>query len=153
MKLQTKHLGEVDIQQEEIYQFEQGLPAFEEETAFVLLPFSNDNIFFILQSVNNPELAFVVANPFHFFNDYQVKLSDSVLEQLAIEKEEDVAIFSVLTLEEPFNKTTANLQAPIVLNASKNKGKQFVLTESDYQTKHSLFPQQAQTAENEKGGR
>ncbi|MFB4165215.1 flagellar assembly protein FliW [Alteribacillus sp. JSM 102045] len=152
MKLQTKHLGEVEVQREDIYTFEQGLPAFEEETSFVLLPFSKEDVFFILQSLNTPELAFVIANPFHFFNDYQVKLSDNLIEQLDIEKEEDVAIFSVLTLQEPFSETTANLQAPIVLNIAGKKGKQFVMSESGYQTKHSLFPQQSKAAVNEKEG-
>ncbi|MFB5661000.1 flagellar assembly protein FliW [Alteribacillus sp. HJP-4] len=147
MKLQTKHNGEIEIDSRRVLTFELGLPAFENETSFVLLPFSNDEVFFILQSANTPTLAFVIANPFHFFPDYQVKLPDAVMEQLDIEKEEDVGIFAMLTLQEPFKKTTANLQAPIILNLKAQKGKQPVLNESGYERKHYLFPQKDEASE------
>ncbi|SDH19631.1 flagellar assembly factor FliW [Alteribacillus persepolensis] len=153
MKLRTKHLGEVEVEESAIYTFEQGLPAFEEETSFVLLPFSSDDTFWMLQSMRTPKLALVIADPFVFFPDYRVELTDVVIEQLAIEKEEDVAIFSVLTLQEPFTNTTANLQAPIVLNAAEKKGKQMVGTDTAFKTKHPLFPRdQKQAATEAKGG-
>ncbi|SFL84377.1 flagellar assembly protein FliW [Salibacterium qingdaonense] len=140
MNIQTKYFGEVTIDDNRIIRFDHGLPAFEEETAFVLLPFSSDEVFFILQSVHTPQLGFVVTDPFQFFNDYQVEVPDSVVEQLAIERQEDVALFVTLTLEEPFSKTTANLQAPILLNMAAQKGKQHILSESPYERKHFIFP-------------
>ncbi|MFZ4451061.1 flagellar assembly protein FliW [Salibacterium aidingense] len=153
MKLQTKYLGEIEIKEEQILNFEQGLPAFEDETAFVLLPFSSDEVFFILQSIHTPSLAFVVTDPFHFFDDYQVEVSDGVIEQLDIEKQEDVALFTVLTLQEPFSRTTANLQAPIIINMAEQKGKQIILSESSYETKHSIFSQEPGNSVNQKGAR
>ncbi|MFD2705628.1 flagellar assembly protein FliW [Salibacterium lacus] len=142
MNIHTKYFGEVTIDDNSIIRFDHGLPAFEDETAFVLLPFSSDEVFFILQSVHTPQLAFVVTDPFQFFNDYQVEVPDSVIEQLEIEKEEDVALFVMLTLEEPFSKTTANLQAPVLLNMKHQKGKQHILSESPYERKHFIFPQE-----------
>ncbi|WP_240374387.1 flagellar assembly protein FliW [Bacillus piscicola] len=143
MKLQTKHIGEVEINREEWITFAHGLPAFEEETEFVLLPFDDEKLFYMLQSVHTPEVAFIVVNPFPFFQGYEVKLTDQVVEQLAIENESDVAIFSILTVQEPFKNTTANLQAPIVINMKEKKGKQFVMSDSPYETKHYLFPKTA----------
>ncbi|MGY4688917.1 flagellar assembly protein FliW [Salibacterium sp. K-3] len=151
MKLQTKYFGDITVQEDSIIRFDNGLPAFEDETAFVLLPFSSDEVFFILQSIHTPQLAFVVTDPFQFFQDYQVDVPDTVVEQLDIEKQEDVALFVMLTLEEPFSKTTANLQAPVVINMTQQKGKQHILSESPYDRKHFIFPQDDRAAQ--KGAR
>ncbi|PYZ92787.1 flagellar assembly protein FliW [Salipaludibacillus keqinensis] len=141
MNIETKYSGETDINESNIIQFEQGLPSFEEETSFVLLPFSEEpSPFFILQSTNTPGLALVVMTPFTFFPDYQAKLSDQTVEALDIEDEQEVALFVVLTLKDALEESTANLRGPIVMNRAKKKGKQIVLNESSYHTKHSLEP-------------
>lgn len=141
MKIQTRYLGEVEINIDKIIHFEQGIPSFLEEKKFILLPFDETTPFFILQSITTPELGFVVVSPFQFFPDYQVKLSDSTIEALEIEKEDDVAVFSILTVQEPFTETTVNLQGPVVINSVKQKGKQIALNDPNYGTKHLLMPQ------------
>ncbi|WP_078430930.1 flagellar assembly protein FliW [Alkalihalobacterium alkalinitrilicum] len=143
MKLETKFKGQVEVADEKIIMFANGLPAFEAETEFVLLPFDEGTPFYILQSVKTVDVAFIMVNPFNFFQNYQVKLTDGLIEKLEIEKEEDVAIFSIVTVKEPFSDTTVNLQGPIVINAKKQKGKQFVMADSEYGTKHLLLEQQA----------
>lgn len=142
MNIQSKYVGEIDIEEQDIFSFEKGLPAFESETQFVLLPFGQDQVFQILQSVKSPEVAFVVASPFSLFQDYQVKLPESLQEQLMIQKEDDVAIFTILTLKEPFKDTTANLQAPVIFNVKEKKGKQLLLNDSPYERKHRIFPKE-----------
>ncbi len=137
-KLNTKYQGEVEVRQEEIITFEQGLPGFVDEFAFVILPFAEESPFFILQSVKTEGLAFILANPFPFFQDYDFKLDENVINQLHIQSEQDVSILVVLTVQEPFTKTTANLQAPIVLNIKAKLGKQIILTDARYTTKHLL---------------
>ncbi|MCT8140149.1 flagellar assembly protein FliW [Anaerobacillus sp. CMMVII] len=141
MIIKTKYLGEVEINEESIIKFENGIPSFLDEKQFVLLPFGQETPLYILQSVITPELGFVCVSPFQFFPDYQVKLSDSNLEALVIEKEEDVALYVILTVQDPFTDTTANLQGPIVINTKKQKAKQILLSETNYRTKHLLMPQ------------
>ncbi|WP_026672372.1 flagellar assembly protein FliW [Alkalihalobacterium bogoriense] len=140
MKINTKFLGEVEVDKQHIITFEKGLPAFEEEHEFIVLPFSEDSKFLTLQSLHTVDCAFVIADPFSFYSDYKVQLSESTIEQLELESEGDAAIFVLLTVHAPFNETTANLQGPIVINLKQNKGKQIVLSDSDYTTKHLLFP-------------
>ncbi|WP_096202429.1 flagellar assembly protein FliW [Bacillus sp. FJAT-45350] len=144
MKVQTKYVGEVEVSESRVIQFEKGLPAFEEEKEFIVLPFSEDeSAFFTLQSVNDVEVAFIIVNPFGFYSDYKVKLSDATIDQIQVEKEEDVAIFVMVTVKDPFAQSTANLQAPVVINLKTQKGKQQVMSDSGYQTKHILMPQEA----------
>ncbi|WP_368506052.1 flagellar assembly protein FliW [Alkalihalophilus sp. As8PL] len=141
MKMETKYTGEIEIENERIIHFEKGIPAFESEQTFVLLPFEEGTPFYVLQSTTTTEVAFIVINPFQFVPGYQVKLPDATIEQLEITSEEEVATFIMLTVHEPFQETTANLQAPIIINATKQKGKQLLLSNSEYETKHTIFKQ------------
>ncbi|MCM3714660.1 flagellar assembly protein FliW [Alkalihalobacillus oceani] len=139
MKIETKYQGIVEVAEDRFITFEKGLPAFEEETSFVLLPFEENTPFYVLQSTKSANVAFIVVNPFDYVAQYEVKLTDSTIEQLEIVKQEDVAIFVMLTIREPFAETTANLQGPVVINAAKQKGKQILMNETNYQTKHAIF--------------
>lgn len=140
MKIATKYHGEIDIQAADIIRFEQGVPGFFDEKQFVLLPL-DDTPFVILQSVQTPALGFVMIEPFSYFPTYEIELDDATCEQLSLKAEKDVAVYVILTVAEPFDDTTANLQAPVVINVRERLGKQVILTNTLYKTKHRLFPE------------
>jgi flagellar assembly factor FliW len=137
MEIQTKFEETVEINESDILHFAQGLPAFEDEKQFVLIPIEGTP-FSILQSVATTELAFITADPFVFFKEYDFELLASVQEQLHVKESSDVFVQVILTVYEPFDKSTANLQAPIIINQKNNAGKQVVLTDGKYQTRHLL---------------
>ncbi|MGN8842569.1 flagellar assembly protein FliW [Niallia sp. HCP3S3_B10] len=139
MKIATKYHGEKEIRDKEVITFPQAIPGFPEEKEFVLLPLDEEGQFIVLQSVGNQQLAFVLSNPFTFFQDYDFTLEDHIVELLELESEEEVQVFSILTVQDPFEMTTANLQAPIIINSKKNIAKQVILNEPNYHTKHPLF--------------
>lgn len=142
MKLNTKYLGEVQIDEEKIIQFSKGLPGFPDEMTFIILDLPDNTVFQVLQSTTTSSLAFVITNPYLFYQDYSVQLNDELLQQLAIEKQEDVVIYTIVTLKQPFSESTINLRAPIVINAKTLKGKQYILNDGDYSSKASLSPQE-----------
>jgi flagellar assembly factor FliW len=137
--IQTKYHGEIEINTGEILHFEKGIPGFLDEKEFVILPLSDDQTFSIMQSVNTPYVAFVISSPFNFFKDYEFKLEDAVLEELEIIEERDVLVFSILSVGDPFEKTTANLQAPVIINNSNHQAKQVILNDQRYNTKHFII--------------
>ncbi len=139
MKIETKYHGLIEIQKEEVIRFPNGLPGFLEEKEFEVLPISEDGSFYILQSVQTPELGFVLTNPFTFYPDYDFNLESQAVDVLELDSPEDVTVYTVLTMADQFHLTTANLQAPVVINVKKKIGKQVILTGSPYQTKHNLF--------------
>lgn len=139
MKIATKYHGEKEIQEKEVITFPQAIPGFPEEKEFVLLSLDDESQFIVLQSVENQQLAFVLSNPFTFFKEYDFTLDDHIVELLELESEEDIQVFSILTVKDPFEKTTANLQAPVVINSKRNIAKQVILSEPNYDTKHPLF--------------
>ena len=139
MKIKTKYHGEITIDERQIIHFENGLPGFLEEKQFIILPLTDDQIYLILQSIQTPEIAFVITNPFFFYKDYEFKLEDGVVEQLEIKEPGDVQVFNILTIYDPFEKTTINLQAPIVINTKNNRAKQVILNYDHYTTREPLF--------------
>ncbi|VEF46912.1 Flagellar assembly factor FliW [Bacillus freudenreichii] len=140
MNIVTKYHGTQEIRSEDILKFDGGIPGFPEEKEFVLLPL-DESILTVLQSVRTPEVGFVVADPFSFFSGYDFQLSESAMEQLELAKPEDAVVYTILTVQDPFEKTTANLQAPVVINSKNNKAKQVILNEVNHKTRHLLFGQ------------
>ena len=144
MKINTRFHGEKEITDKEIINFPKGIPAFEEERQFVILPIDEQEHVFILQSVTNENLGFVIANPFVFFKEYEFDLEEPITSFLELESEKEVLLFTILTVQDPFPNSTANLQAPIVLNMKNNKAQQIILNLPHYKTKHSIFSQQSE---------
>ncbi len=139
MNLQTKYQGEVEINSHDIITFDNGIPGFLDERKFIILPLPDNKAISILQSVNTSELAFVIADPFIFFKDYEFSLDDQTIHQLEVKDETEIYVKVILTIQDPFNKSTANLQGPIIINTNINKAKQLILKNSVYKTKHPLF--------------
>jgi flagellar assembly factor FliW len=138
MEVATKYHGRVEITDDEIYTFEKGLPGFENEHTFILLPFPNNDLFSILQSTMTPSTGFVVTNPFSFFPKYDFNLSDNEKNHLDLYSDENIAVLVILTVNESIVQSTANLQAPIIFNLKNKKAKQIILNDSIYKTKHLL---------------
>ncbi|PFA67363.1 flagellar assembly protein FliW [Bacillus sp. AFS015802] len=143
MKINTKYHGDIDVKSEDVLTFEHGIPGFGEEKQFVLLPLPENEWFHILQSVTTSQLGFVVTNPFMFFKEYDFELDQTSVELLEHPVEKEVQVLSILTIREALHESTANLQAPLIINLANRKGKQVILTNSDYQTKHLIFTQPA----------
>lgn len=138
MNTKTKYLGEVIIEDINKIHFSTGLPGFADEMEFVLLDLPGNAAFQILQSVLTENVAFIVTNPYHFYQDYAFELDDASIENLQIESEKDVAVFSIVTLKSPFEKSTLNLKAPVIINSTKRRGKQYILATDEYPSKASI---------------
>lgn len=146
MQIDTKYFGQITIDSDNIIQFESGIPGFLDEKQFVLLPLE-ETPFWILQSVQTSQIAFVLSDPFVHFPTYEFKLTEEIQQKLQIKAEKEVAVFVILTVADPFSNTTANLKAPIIMNERTKLAKQIILQETTYQTKHLLFQQQTTSAD------
>jgi flagellar assembly factor FliW len=137
MKLQTKFEEILQINESDILYFDYGLPGFEEEKQFILLPIEDTELS-TLQSIKTKNLAFITTDPFIFFKDYDFEFSPLEQELLGIKEESDVYVQVIITVRDPYVNSTANLQAPIIINTKNNKCKQVVLYDNRYRTKHCL---------------
>lgn len=142
MKIDTRNFGEIEIEEEKIISFPEGIPGFQDEKRFVIINNPDEeNPFHWIQSVDNPNLAFVIINPFFIKPDYDIKLSSSTVEKLRIEDEKDVLVYTIVVVPEDIKKMTVNLAGPIVINGKERIGKQIILDNPKYNTKHYIFNQ------------
>ena len=141
MKYETARFGSLEIQDQDILVFPDALYGFDQEKEFALLPLDPtiESPMEWLQSLTSLELAFIVTDPFLFIPEYKMVLSDSEQTQLGIESMESVVVRVIVTIPKVHTEMTANLVAPIVINQKKSLAKQVVLTNAEYDTKHSLM--------------
>lgn len=140
-KVNTLRFGEVEVAEDKIVHFSDGLPAFEDEHEFVIVPYDEESPYVFLQSLETPDLAFLMTMPFVFFPDYEFEIDDDNQEKLDLHNQEDMLIYTLITVNEgKVEEMTANLMAPVVLNTANMQARQLVLDKSSYTTKHRLFP-------------
>lgn len=142
MIIATEHLGNIEYSENDVLSFAHGIPGFEEEKQFILIPAEDIEFpFSYLQSVQSADLAFIVTDPFLFVENYDFELSSSDATALNVKNDEDLADISVLTIvtiPNDVDQTTINIMAPIVINHASKVGRQVLLSEySD--TKFPLF--------------
>ena len=70
-------------------------------------------------------------------------ITEEDLEELSIKKQEEVQVYNIVTIPHDPKEMTVNLMAPIIINTSNLRGKQIVLNESEYGTKHPLLKKEA----------
>ena len=138
MNLITLRFGEIDIDENKIIEMPDGMLGFPDRHFIILSP-ENQESFFWLQSVDSPELAFVVTDPSSFVKGYEVNLTPDEYERIKLDQDSEVIILAVVTMAGEVAKITLNLQGPVVLNPHKMLAKQIVLEEGKYVTKHPLF--------------
>jgi flagellar assembly factor FliW len=142
MKVRTSRFGEIDVPDSALITFPQGVVGFPGATRFVLFDCGEEGVFKWLQSVDRPELAFVLCEAGLVKPDYRVPMSAQEQELLGIESAEDAAVCLILTLAADPAETTANLLGPIVMNAETRLGMQLVLVEETYTTRYRVFAPQ-----------
>lgn len=141
MLIKTRCFGEINLDEDKIITFETGLMGFEEYKKFTILYNIEEGKTRIswLQSIEEPNLALPMISPIYIMDDYNPTVEDEVLKPLGELTEENIVLFLALTVPSDVKKMTANLKAPIVINADTKKGCQIIAENSDYQVKFDVY--------------
>lgn len=143
MQINTKFLGELNINEQDIIRFPSGLMGFEDHKEFILLEIPDNPHFKVLQDINEAYIGFLVINPWDFFASYDIVIPNDELKKIEITDKKDFVLYSIVTLGSSFDKSTANLIAPVVINTHRKTGLQYILNDGEYTTKHPLFKAKA----------
>lgn len=135
MQIATKFLGLKEIDEEKIITFKEGLLGFPDDKRFVLFP-QPKTPFLFLQSIEKPDLCFILVNPYVIKPDYLPEFSAEILDELGI-KEQKPAVYTLVVIPDDINKMRTNLQAPVVINVEQRKARQVVLNH-DYPIQYHL---------------
>jgi flagellar assembly factor FliW len=104
-----------------------GLAGFPDLERYALVELPETSPLFLLRSVDESGLEFVVAPPAVFFADYAPELDDATVERLGINDAADVLLLVVLTVGSGIDTATANLLAPIVINQRTRAAAQVIV--------------------------
>ncbi len=148
MEIETTRFGKIQIDNHKILTFVREILGFPESRRFVLLPHKGNSPLYWLQSLDQPDLAFVVVRPEIFLSDFSFDLPDNIQAELEIKQAEDVVVLVLLTIEKTnkSTKVTANLLGPIVINEKKHLACQVVLNPNKYPVQFPVVPSAEQSA-------
>ncbi|MDO9536609.1 MAG: flagellar assembly protein FliW [Bacillota bacterium] len=108
--------------------FKSGLPGLGESKRFTLQTLENNPLFFFLQSEDDEGIGLILLDPFLSFPGYSVELNDLDKKDLEVEKDDDVLVFTTVTVIST-DKMITNLAAPLVINIKKQIARQIFLPE------------------------
>ena len=137
MQIQTTRFGMVEIDDRRIMEFPKGMVGFPSCQKFALIQTNDEGVFFWLQSIQRSELAFVVCDPQTFVLDYRVPVKLDELQMIGLESPKDAQVLVIVNKVD--DMLTGNLQGPLVINARNLTGKQLVLSDKRYTTRHPLM--------------
>ncbi len=136
IKIMTR-FGEVEYDPDNLLVFPAGLIGFPTLRSFIVMPNRKQGPLFWIQSVDEPEIAFVLTDPTNFFLDYIVKPDTSERNSLQIDEEDECFVLSVVTVP-PDQTITLNLAAPVLFAPKSNRAIQVILENTEYQSRTPL---------------
>lgn len=142
MLVKTRFFGEVQIEEEKILTFENGIMGFDDKKSWTIIydiDKGAEGAISWLQSLELPELALPIISPYSITDTYAPVVEDELLKPLGEFKDEELLIFLTLTIPSGSPKdTTANFKAPILINPLNKRGLQIIANNEDYQIKTRL---------------
>lgn len=137
MRKTKTRFGEVEYDPKNLLHFPAGMIGFPTLHDFIVMPNKKKGPLFWIQSVDDPDIAFILTDPTNFFLDYKVIPSDS--EKTILQMEENSKCFNLAVVTVPQDqKITVNLAAPILFCPTNNRAIQVILDNADYKPKTPL---------------
>jgi flagellar assembly factor FliW len=142
LTIDSPRFGTLEIPAEDVIDFPSGLIGLGGRR-YVLLAADGDSAFTWLHSIDDPTLALPVTNPWQFFSDYAVDLSDEAAKPITADAA-DVAVFVTVRAGAELSDFYANLRAPILI--AEGQGHQVINESADAPVRAPLFPAVAAAA-------
>lgn len=142
MLAKTKFFGEVELDDDKVLDFPNGIIGFENFTKFAIM-YDEDNTaetrISWLQSLEEPVLALPVIDPLAIAEEYTPMIEDELLAPLGNAADEDLLFLLAMTVPSDMTKVTANMKAPFIINAVTKKGVQLIVENEDYPVKYNVY--------------
>ena len=141
MKIKTRMFGEIEIEEEKVIHFADGIIGYPDCKNFTLI-FDEEKgrrkSICWLQSVDEPVFALPVLEPLLIKEDYNPAVEDELLHVLGDLKEENTFVLVTVTVPEQIEDLSINLKAPIVINVDERLASQ-IIVEENYPVKYKIY--------------
>jgi flagellar assembly factor FliW len=139
VKVNTTRFDELQVNKEDVINFQEGLLGFENLKQFFVVDPGDSTLILWLQSIDDGKIAFPIIEPKIYKPDYVAKLLPADMSSVELESLSQAKIYSILTIPSDITQMSANLKAPIVINNEKKIAKQIVLQDSKLNVKHEMY--------------
>lgn len=140
----SRRFGAIELPEAELIEFPEGLVGLGGSRYVVVRP-DPDSPFSWLQSAEDPDLALPVCDPWAFFADYALELSDAATAAAGLPEDgAGVQVWVTVRAASDLHDFTANLRAPVVVH--EGRGHQVINEAAHAPVRAQLFPQPRQQA-------
>lgn len=142
MKIKTRIFGEIDVADDKIITFENGIIGFPDMKQFTMLhdeEQGKDVGIRFLQSLDEPTFAMPVMDPFVVKEDYAPEVDDDLLAKLGELTEDNMLVLVTVTIPSDLTKMSVNLQGPFIINVDERKACQIIVDGYAYPVKFPIY--------------
>ena len=140
MVINTKIFGQIEVDENKLISFPQGIVGFPELKDFLLVHDSEkEGGIKWMQSLQEPAFAMPVIDPLSVMADYNPSVEDELLKPLGDMTPEDMFVLVTITVPKEIEKMTVNLKAPIIINSASRKAAQLIVDDDRYQIKFPIY--------------
>ena len=142
MKVNTRIFGEIEVEEEKLIQFANGIVGFPELKDFALIydeEKGTDSDVRWMQSIQEPNFAIPVIDPLAIKPDYNPVVEDELLNPVGEINPAELLVLVTITVPTDITKMSINLRAPIVINAAVKKACQIIVEGEDYPVKFPIY--------------
>jgi flagellar assembly factor FliW len=136
MTFESSRFGTLEIATDEVIEFPAGLIGLG-GARYALLSTDDQSPFAWLQSIDDPDLALPITNPWLFFTQFAVEIDDADAERIGISDPSKVDVWVTVRAAEELEGFTANLRAPILV--FNGRGHQVINGAKDAEVRAPLF--------------
>lgn len=139
MELQSKLLGKVEYEAENVIHFPEGLIGIPEKKNFLLIEKEDFKPFSYLQSVDDTTFILIVVNPMIIEKEYKFSIFRGDMDAIDINDENDFSLLAIVIFAQKLEDITVNLKAPLLINIHSKKALQVILQNDDYSVEEPLL--------------
>ncbi|MCM1272706.1 MAG: flagellar assembly protein FliW [Clostridium sp.] len=142
MKAETKFFGTIDIDDDKIIHFPNGIIGFDYLKNFALI-FDSEreepSKISWLQSMEEPLMVLPVINPIDITESYNPLVEDELMKNIGDPADEDILILVSMSIPSDLTKMTANLKGPFIINTVNRNAMQVIVENEDYEVKYNVY--------------
>ncbi len=139
MEINSSRFGTVEIDEQSIIGFPDGLPGFEGMTKYAIIRCDQTEPIQWLQSVDDADISIPIINPFIIKPDYEIEVNDDELDHIKTHSEEDMIVLNVMVLPDDLSQMTINLMAPLLINVNEMLGMQVMMDYKPLPIRYAAF--------------
>jgi flagellar assembly factor FliW len=147
VRVETTRFGVIEVEEDLIITLPEGMIGFEDCKRYVVLTPNEDSPLKWFQCLDDGAIAFPIINPWTFRPNYAPTISEEDMHALGLTPQQPKLIFVVVNV--PRNNpqgATANLLGPIVINPITRMGKQVIVADEEYSTRHRILDEMERAA-------